>query len=72
MHLLLESMILVNLREAKNKGKFLSGSTPTLCNQPTADKLLPGLKKHSLGLVLSYRIACQIEMINARNFKKMF
>jgi len=72
MHVLLVTKILANLRGARNKGKFLSGSMLALCNQPTADVLSPKLKKHSSGFILSYKIACQIEMIDAKNSKQLF
>jgi hypothetical protein len=66
------SRIFANLREARNNGKFLVGSTLALCNQPTEEVLSPKLKKHSSLPDLSYKMACQIVIIDAMNSKQLF
>jgi hypothetical protein len=69
---LLDNIICANFLEARNRGKFLEGSTLALCNQPTEEELSPRLRKHSSGVVLPCNIACQIVIIDAKNSKQLF
>jgi hypothetical protein len=69
---LLEIMMSANLREAKNKGKFLEESTLALCNHPTEEELSPKLRKQSSFSMLPWIIACQIVTIDATNSRQLF
>jgi len=72
MQVLLDNKISANLRDAENKGEFLSGSMLALCNHPTAEELSPKLKKHSSAIILSCKIACHMVITDARNSRQLF
>jgi hypothetical protein len=72
MQVLLNNKIFANLRDAKNRGKFLSGLMLALWSHPTAEELSLKLRKHSSALVLSCKIACQMEMTDAKNSRQLF